>query len=64
MLHNALTNFEIQQYYHNEPRFNGVYLRNNLDEAYMIYLELLVTLNDDTTSNFQNFQISQNQEGC
>ena len=25
-----LTNFEIQKYYQNEPRFNGVYLRDNL----------------------------------
>ena len=25
-----LTNFEIQNYYENEPRFNGVYSRNNL----------------------------------
>ena len=25
-----LTNFEIQKYYQNEPKFNGVYLRNNL----------------------------------
>ena len=25
-----LANFEIQKYYHNEPRFNGVYYRNNL----------------------------------
>ena len=25
-----LTNFEIHQYYQNEPRFNGVYSRNNL----------------------------------
>ena len=25
-----LTNFEIQKYYENEPRFNGVYSRNNL----------------------------------
>ena len=25
-----LTNFEIQKYYQNEPRFNGVYSRNNL----------------------------------
>ena len=25
-----LTNFEIQKYYPNEPRFNGVYSRNNL----------------------------------
>ena len=25
-----LTNFEIHKYYQNEPRFNGVYSRNNL----------------------------------
>ena len=25
-----LTNFEIQKYYENEPRFNGVFPRNNL----------------------------------
>ena len=26
----ALTNFETKAYYKNEPRFNGVYSRNNL----------------------------------
>ena len=25
-----LTNFEIQMYYENEPRFNGVFSRDNL----------------------------------
>ena len=25
-----LTNFEIQRYYQNEPKFNGVYSRNSL----------------------------------
>ena len=35
------TNFDIQKYYQNEPRFNGVYSRNNLpkkikDGAYVI----------------------------
>ena len=25
-----LNNFEIQKYYKNEPRFNGVFSRNNL----------------------------------
>ena len=39
-----LTNFEIQQYYQNEPRFNGVYSGDNLpkqikDEAYLINLD-------------------------
>ena len=27
-----LTNFEIQKYYQNEPRFNGVYSKDNLPE--------------------------------
>ena len=27
---NPLTNFEIQKYYQNEAKFNGVYSRNNL----------------------------------
>ena len=36
-----LTNFEIQTYYKNEPKFNSVFSRNNLpkkikDGAYMI----------------------------
>ena len=30
MLPHPLTNFEIQKYYQNEPRFNGVFSRNNL----------------------------------
>ena len=32
MLPHPLTNFEIQIYYKNEPRFNGVFTRNNLFE--------------------------------
>ena len=39
-----LTNFEIQRYYQNKSRFNGVYFRNNLpkkikDGAYVINLD-------------------------
>ena len=39
-----LTNFEIRKYYQNEPRFNGVYSRNNLPKrirntAYVINLD-------------------------
>ena len=38
-----LANFELQKYYQNEPRFNGVYSRNNLlrikDGAYVINLD-------------------------
>ena len=30
MLPYLLTKFEIQNYYQNEPKFNGVYSRNNL----------------------------------
>ena len=38
-----LTNFEIQKYYQNQPRFNGVYSKDNLpkinDGAYVINLD-------------------------
>ena len=38
-----MTNFEIQKYYQNEPRHNGVYSRDNLpkikDGAYVINLD-------------------------
>ena len=44
MLPHPLTNFEIQKYYQNEPRFNGVYSRDNLpkkikDGTYIISLD-------------------------
>ena len=45
MLPHPLTNFEIQNYYKNEPRFNGAFCRNNLpqtkikDGAYIINLD-------------------------
>ena len=43
MTPHPLTNFEIQKYYQNEPRFNGVYSRDNLqkikDGAYVINLD-------------------------
>ena len=39
----SLTNFELRKCYQNEPRFNGVYSRDNLhkinDEAYVINLD-------------------------
>ena len=34
MSHHPLTNFEIQQYYQDEPKFNGVYSKDK-DEAYI-----------------------------
>ena len=43
MLPHPLTNFEIQKYYQNEPKFNGVYSRSNSskikDGAYIINLD-------------------------
>ena len=43
MLLHPLTNFEIQKYCQNEPRFNGVFSRDNLqkmkDGAYIINLD-------------------------
>ena len=44
MLPHPLTNFEIQKYYQNEPRFSGAYSRNNLlqkikDGAYVRNLD-------------------------
>ena len=44
MLSHPLTNFEIQKYYQNEPRFNGAFSRNNLpkkikDWTYVINLD-------------------------
>ena len=60
-----LTNFEIQKYYENEPRFNGVYYRDNLprikDRAYVINLDEyshigihLIALYDNNNSNDDN----------
>ena len=44
ILPHSLTNFKIQNYYQNEPRFNGVFSRNNLpkklkDGVYVINLD-------------------------
>ena len=69
MLPHPLTNFEIQKYCQNEPRFNGVYSRNNLpnkikDGTYVIDLDeysdigahwiALYSLNNNVTY-FDNF---------
>ena len=63
-----LTSFEIQKYYQNEPKFNGVYSRNNLprikDEAYVINLDefkskgthwIALYENVDNIMNFDSF---------
>ena len=40
---NLLTNFKIQKYYQDEPKFNGVYSRDNLqkikDGVYIVNLD-------------------------
>ena len=67
-----LTNFEIQKYYKNEPRFNGVYSRDNLpkikDGTYLINLDqysdigthqvaLYVRNNNNSVIYFDSFRV-------
>ena len=66
-----LTNFEIQAYYQNEPRFNRVYSRDNLPHkrkngAYMINLDeysdigthwISLYVNNKTVTYFDNFGV-------
>ena len=44
MLPHSLTSFEIKKYYQNEPKFDGVYSRNNLPKikngVYVINLDV------------------------
>ena len=68
-----LTNFEIQKHYQNEPKFNGVYLRNNLpkikDGAYVIILDefksvgthwIALYVNSNNIINFYNIVLGLN----
>ena len=65
-----LTNFEIQKYYQNEPRFNGVYSRDNLpkmkDGAYIVNLDkfsdvgtpwVALYANNDGVTYFDSFGV-------
>ena len=66
-----MTNFEIQWYYQNEPRFNGVYSRDNLpdkikDGAYVVSLDeysdigthwIALYVNNKTVTYFDSFGI-------
>ena len=65
-----LTNFEIQKYYKNEPRFNGVCSRDNLpkikDGAYIINLDeyshigthwVALWLNNNKATYFDSFGV-------
>ena len=52
-----LTNFEIRKYYKNEPRFNGIFSRNNLpkkikDGAYIINLHEYANVGTDWIALF------------
>ena len=53
-----LTNFEIQKYYQNEPKFNGVYSKNNLpkinDGAYVINLDKFKSIGTPCIALFAN----------
>ena len=54
-----LTNFEIQKYYQNEPRFNGLFSRNNVprktkDGAYIINFEEYADLGTHSVTLFCN----------
>ena len=65
-----LTNFEIQKYYQNEPRFNGVYSRDNLskikDGAYIINIDeysdigthwVALYVNNNSVTYFDSFGV-------
>ena len=57
-----LNNFEIQKYYQNEPRFNGVYSRNNLpkirDGVYVINRnEYNEYVNGNIVTYFDSFRV-------
>ena len=67
-----LTNFEIQKYYQNESRFNGVYSRDNLsrikDRAYVINLDeysdianrwVALYINNNDVTYFDSFGVEQ-----
>ena len=64
-----LTNFEIQKYYQSEPKFNGLYSRNDLPKgAYEINLDeyksirthgIALYVNDNNVTSFDSFGVEQ-----
>ena len=61
-----LTNFEIQEYYKNDPRFNVVYSRDNLpktikNEGYVINLDVYEDVGNEITY-FHSFGVEHNLE--
>ena len=71
MTPHSLTNFEIKAYYQNEPRFNGVYSRDNFpdkikDRAYVVNLDedsnigthrIPLYVNNQTVTYFDSFGV-------
>ena len=70
MLPDPLTNFEIQRYYWNEPKFNGAYSKTNLpkikDGASVINLDKFKSLgthlialyvNNENVTHFNGFRV-------
>ena len=70
MQNHPLTNFEIQTYYQNEPKFSGVYSRSNLPKikcgAYVINLDefksmrphwIALYMNGNNTVYFDSFGV-------
>ena len=71
MTPHPLTNFEIEAYFQNEPRFNGVYSRDNLldkikDGAYVVNLDeyshigthwIALYINNKTVTYFDSFGV-------
>ena len=58
MLPHSLTNFEIQKYYQNKPKFNGVYSRKHFpkikDGAYVIDLDEFKSIGTHWTALYVN----------
>ena len=56
-----LTYFEIKKYYQNEPKFNGVFSRNNLpkikDEAYVINLDEYESVENHLFANNEQWHL-------
>ena len=70
MLPHPLSNFEIQKYYQNEPKFNGIYSRNSLPKikggVYVISLDeyksvgtlgIALYVNDNNVTYFDIFWV-------
>ena len=70
MLPHPLINFEIQKYFQNKPKFNGVYSRNDLpkikDGAYVINLDeyksigthwIALYMNENNIVHFDSFGV-------